>query len=182
MPPNPAHGEVHVLLADRQNPPRSARLSGVDARQDMQAVAKNRLLKLKRLVGDLKLLALERGVDRVGSILDPHRHYFAVPGMSAVLGATEHPAKLGPLVVLRMLHEGRDGIVNADEAFSAFDEGEEEALNSGSSNSTPTVLLKQIALNCLRFAGRNISGSSLKTASWHRHLTHLLKSVVRQAE
>ena len=45
--------------------------------------------------------------------------------MSAVLCSTEHPAELGPLVVFRILHEGRDGVVNADESFSAFDEAEQ---------------------------------------------------------
>ena len=91
----------------------------------MQAVAKNRLLKLKRLVGNLKVLAPERGVDRVAWILHPHRHHFAIPGMSAVLGPADHPAELGPLIVLGILHEGRDGIVNADESFSAFDKAEQ---------------------------------------------------------
>ena len=125
LTPNPAHGKVHVLFADRQNPARRARLLGVDAQQHMQAVAKNRLLQLKRLVGNLKVLAPERGVDRVAWILHLHRHHFAVPGMSAVLGATDHPAELGPLIVLRILHEGRDRIVNADESFAAFDEAEQ---------------------------------------------------------
>ena len=112
-------------FADRQNPARRARLLGVDPQQHVQAVAKNRLLQLKRLVGNLKVLAPERGVDRVAWILHLHRHHFAVPGMSAVLGSTEHPAELGPLVVFRILHEGRDGIVNADESFSAFDKAEQ---------------------------------------------------------
>ena len=112
-------------LADRQNTARRARLLGVDPQQHVQAVAKNGLLQLKRLVGNLKVLAPERGVDRVARILHLHRHHFAVPGMSAVLCSTEHPAELGPLVVFRILHEGRDGVVNADESLSAFDETEQ---------------------------------------------------------
>ena len=38
-------------------------------------------------------------------------------------------------------------------------------LQLGSSKSTPCVLLKQMASNCLILSGRNISMSSLKTAS-----------------
>ena len=102
-----------------------AGLLGVDPQQHVQAVAENGLLKLKRLVGNLKVLAPERGVDRVAGILDLHRHHFAIPGMAAVLGPTKHPAELGPLVVLRILHEGRDGIVNADESFAALDKAEQ---------------------------------------------------------
>jgi hypothetical protein len=84
-------------------------------------VAKNGFLKLKRLVGDLEVLAAERRVDWTTWILDLHRHHFAIPGMSTVLGSADHPAELRPLVVFRILHEGGDGIVNADEPFAAFD-------------------------------------------------------------
>jgi hypothetical protein len=106
----------------RRGPPD---FSGVDPQQNVHAVAKRRLLKLKRLVGNLEVLAFERGVDRVVTILHRQRHELAVPGMSAVLGPAEHPAELGPLVVLRILHECRDRIVNADEPLSARDEVEQ---------------------------------------------------------
>src|SRR6476646_7559065 len=92
LPPNPAHWEIQILLPDRQNTTRRARLLGIDPQQHVQTVAENRLLQLKRLVDNLKVLAPKRGVDRIAWILHLQRHHFAVPGVAAVLGPTKHPA------------------------------------------------------------------------------------------
>ena len=165
LPPNPAHWEVQILLADRQNTARRARLLGIDPQQHVQTVAENRLLQLKRLVGNLKILAPERSVDRVAGsstfmvITSPFHGWppFSVP--PSIRPNSGHWSYFGYCTKVAMASW------IPTKPLPPSTKPSSEALSSGSSNSTPSVLLKQIASNCLMLAGRNISMSSLKTAS-----------------
>ena len=85
--------------------------------------------------------------------------------MAAVLSAAQHPAEFGPLVVLRPLDKRRQAVVDADDALASATKSSSDFFSSGSSNSTPSELQKQMASNCSILPGRNISMSLLTTTS-----------------
>src|SRR6185436_13043034 len=88
----PTHRKILVLLPRRENPAvrRDSGLLRIDPQQHMQMIAQHRLLKLKRLIGDLEILSLKYRIQRTPRVLNFDRHGLAVPGMSAVLGRPNH--------------------------------------------------------------------------------------------
>src|ERR1039458_9382905 len=127
---NPRHGKIFVRPAHWQDTAvwRKAGLLHIDAEKYMEMVAQGRLLELKGLVGNLKFLAVKYGIQRALLVLHLHRHGLPIPGMSAVLGRPQHLAERRPLVVLGILHEGRNGIVNSHEPLAPRDVGQQQIL------------------------------------------------------